>query len=336
MSTLMKPLSKSRRIFLFTASFLPPVCFKFWVASGPAPAEMTMAALLMTTCCAAIIGIAYRWDKPSYFDWAIAGYFAVVSLALMLWPTGAMAALSGYSITGIYLCLFAAAFVPPLLGMEPFTYYYAKRRTPEDAWGDPVFIRINRIMTLVWSAVFALCLVSSLYPSFWTGVLIPWALVIGFGLPFTRRFPDYYLKRLGLPSLSEQKNMARGPAASGLQIPLPGVLPESAWQAISRMPDTFCPDAAGDLDAVLGLIVSGAENFEAYLHIHHGRCEIGRSPSRKPDLFIRTPAGVWLAIARRERDGREAFMTQAYTAEGNLGLLLQMNRLFGGPRSPAR
>lgn len=72
------------------------------------------------------------------------------------------------------------------------------------------------------------------------------------------------------------------------------------------------------------------------LHIHHGKCDIGKAPLRKPDLIIRTPAEVWLAIARREREGREAFMTQAYTAEGNLGLLFQISRLFGGSGSSTR
>jgi FMN-dependent NADH-azoreductase len=74
-------------------------------------------------------------------------------------------------------------------------------------WDNPVFIRINRIMTYTWSAVFGICIVLSLYPSVFTRALIPIGLILGFGVPFNLRFPDYYLKKLGLPSLAVQRRM---------------------------------------------------------------------------------------------------------------------------------
>jgi len=36
-------------------------------------------------------------------------------------------------------------------------------------------------------------------------VVIPHILIIGFGFPFNAFFPDFYLKRLGLPSRAEQR-----------------------------------------------------------------------------------------------------------------------------------
>ena len=69
------------------------------------------------------------------------------------------------------------------------------------------------------------------------------------------------------------------------------------------MPDFFNPETAGTLDAVIGFTVSGAENFEAYLVIQDGTCRLEKSPSRKPDLMIRTPgrslAGHYPRRARR-------------------------------------
>jgi putative sterol carrier protein len=276
------------------------------------------------------LGIARRWDKPSYFDWVIAAYFAVVFLALVTWPKTAGSFLSSYSGTGIYACLFTAAFFPPLLGLDPFTYHYAKKSTPRDYWENPIFIQVNRVMTYVWSGIFGVCLLLTLYPSVITKAFLPLGLILGFGLPFNLRFPDYFLKRKGLPSLAEQKLLAAEGSTGVHQDPLSIPLPESAWEAVSRMPDFFNREAAGPLDAVIGFMVSGAERFEAYLIVQDGTCRLEMSPSRKPDLLIRSPAEVWLAITRRELDGQQAFFQKAYQAEGDLGLLIRMKILFSG------
>ena len=45
--------------------------------------------------------------------------------------------LSEYAVTGIYVCMFAAAFVPPILGLDPFTYHYAKKYAPQAVWETP-------------------------------------------------------------------------------------------------------------------------------------------------------------------------------------------------------
>jgi putative sterol carrier protein len=76
--------------------------------------------------------------------------------------------------------------------------------------------------------------------------------------------------------------------------------------------------------------VSGSENFEAYLIIQAGTCRLENNSPRQPDLIIRTTAEVWLAIARRELDGQQAFFQKAYQAEGELGLLIRMKILFSG------
>jgi multimeric flavodoxin WrbA/putative sterol carrier protein len=326
----MKQLSKPRQLLLYAGPFPALAFFKIWASSTPGPGSLAVAALFMLAFCVIMISVAYRWDKPSYFDWTVSAYFALISLSLIAWPEPANRLLSQYSVTGIYVCLFAAAFFPPLLGMDPFTYHYAKKYTPEAAWNNPIFVRINRIMTYTWSGIFALSVVLSLYPSVITRAFIPLGIILGFGLPFNLRFPDFYLRKLGLPTLKQQKEMAleetpsKGPA--GVSEHLPG----SAWEAVSRMPDVFSPEAAGDLKAVIGFVVSGSETFEAYLNIRDGACILEKRFSGEPDLVIRTPSEVWLAIARKEMSGQEAFLRRAYTAEGNLGLLIKMKDLFAG------
>jgi multimeric flavodoxin WrbA/putative sterol carrier protein len=62
-------------------------------------------------------------------------------------------------------------------------------------------------MTFAWAGLFATCVVLSLYPSVITRALIPIALILGVGVPFNLRFPDYYLRRLGLPGLAKMRKI---------------------------------------------------------------------------------------------------------------------------------
>ena len=316
-------------ILLAIAPFPALVFFKFWAAPGRDPGTLLAVACAMLAYCLLVIGLAYRWDKPSYFDWAVGVYFLFASVSLAIWPGAAGRVFARYSVTGIFLCLFVAAFFPPLVRMDPFTYHYAKKYTPKDVWGNPIFFTINRIMTFVWAGIFAVCVALSLYPSVFTRAVFPVLLIVGFGLPFNLRFPDYYLKRLGLPSLADQRRMALKKEDSEDEVP-PEKLPKSAWEAISAMPGVFNGEAAGDLSAVIQFQVSGSEVFTTNLCIEDGHCFLDKELTRTPDLVIETPADVWLAISRKELDGQQAFAQQAFKAEGNLGLLISMSRLFSG------
>jgi putative sterol carrier protein len=332
----MKKISTARQVFLYVAPFPALAFFKIWASLGVTISSLTLGSLVLFCYCCAIIALALRWDKPTYFDWVVGGYFALVSSGLLILPGTFGPFLIDYAVTGIYACLFAAAFFPPLFGYEPFTYHYAKKGTPREFWDNPLFLRINRIITLAWSAIFAVAIASSLYPSVVTRALIPLGLILGVGLPISLRFPDYYLKKQGLPSRAELRKIDREAKATQSLAVASVSLPTSAWETISRMPDFFNPEAAGDLNAVIGFVVFGSENFEAYLSIQKGICSLENQPSHTPDLVIRTPAGVWLAIARRELDGQQAFFQKAYQAEGDLGLLLRMKQIFRGPSSSTK
>lgn len=323
----MNQYSRAKQWFYNAAPFPALVFFKVWMASARPTESLLIAAFLVLAYSIAVIATAYRWDKPTYLDWAVLIYFALIAGALLFRPEVTARILERFTIAGIYACFFAAACFPLLAGKTPFTCQYAKRSSPPEIWDNPIFMSVNRIMTWVWSAIFGINFLVSLYPSVITRAVIPIVLIFGFGLPFNLRFPDVYLKRLGFPSRAE---LFAGVLEQGNQKSAPPdtPLPHSAWQAVSRMPNAFNRSIAGDLSAVIGFIVSGSENFEAYLHIHQGACTLEHRPLRKPDLLIRTPATVWLGISRKERDGQAAFNARAFTAEGNLGLLLRLNALF--------
>lgn len=326
----MKPISRYKRYFLYAAPFPALVFFKIWASPDRDPESLLFVSGILFAYCLMIIFIARRWHKPGYFEWVTAAYFGFALILLLVWPDSAGKIFARFAVTGIFICLFSAAFFPPVMGMEPFTMHYAKRYTPEAYWKNPVFITINRIMTHVWSGIFILCIIISLYPSVITRAVIPISLILGLGLPFNLRFPDSYLKRMGLPSLAEQRKMAQSHSGSKPFVNAIPEMPESAWQAVSGMARRFNPEAAGDLNAMIGFIVTGSETFEAYLNVQNGACLLETLPSRAPDLTVRTPADVWLGIARGEIDGETAFSRQEYTAEGNLGLLLSMQHIFSG------
>jgi len=161
-----------------------------------------------------------------------------------------------------------------------------------------------------------------------TRAVIPLGLIVGFGVPFNRRYPDYYLKKLGLPGLEEQRAIADDLNVQQKAHKQPRDDINTAWEAVTSMTKGFDAEAAGNMDAVIQFMVTGNETFETYLEIQNGECRLTEQPSRNPDLIIRTPSDVWLAIARGERDGAEAFAEKAYTTEGDLSLLLKLDYLF--------
>ena len=123
-------MSKGRQIFLYVAPFPALAAFKIWAANVRQPGDLLIASCVLVVYCCGILFLAARWHKPSYFDWAVAIYFGLVTLFLAVWPSGFGNLITSYAVTGIYLCLFSAAFFPLLLGMDPFTYHYAKQYTP--------------------------------------------------------------------------------------------------------------------------------------------------------------------------------------------------------------
>ena len=52
--------------------------------------------------------------------------------------------------------------------------------------------------------------------------------------------------------------------------------------------------------------------------------------AENPDVVIKTPAKVWLDIARGEISGRWAFMTRKYKVKGDITLLMKLRSLFDG------
>lgn len=104
--------------------------------------------------------------------------------------------------------------------------------------------------------------------------------------------------------------------------------PTNARELLKMMPGALNPATAAGLNAVYQFEVSGSENFTAHLVIADGKATFHEGPSDKPNLIIRTPAEVWLAISRGELDGTQAYLSGQFRIKGELGLLIKLKTLF--------
>jgi multimeric flavodoxin WrbA/putative sterol carrier protein len=104
---------------------------------------------------------------------------------------------------------------------------------------------------------------------------------------------------------------------------------KTCLELIKMMPLGFKKGAAQGLAAVYQFEITGQEEFSAYLKIAGDQCTFHEGRYGKPDVVIRSPADVWLAISRGEMNGQTAFMSGKYKMEGNVGLVMKLKGLFG-------
>ena len=150
-----------------------------------------------------------RRGQASMVEWGMTAFVALSGLGFALWPAGLGRAIAAAPVAILYAVLFGLVALPPLFGAPFFTEHFAKKTTPQTVWQTEVFKMINRNMTLVWSGLFAGCSASAFMalcfsapagpvPSVVFMALIPMALLLGIGLPFTKKYPGYYQRKLGI------------------------------------------------------------------------------------------------------------------------------------------
>jgi putative sterol carrier protein len=307
-------------IILFITSFIPVAVFKIIARFGDADLARAKAATVTGLVLALIqFMLAKKYIKhTSYLERAFLGYLAAGAAWVYLTPDNISYVFVDYSIAILYFVLFLTTLVPQLLGYNPFTYAFAKQWHPEAVWNTPQFKTINLRITYVFSGIFFIAFLSS-----WIGqgkplfsIVIPFVLIIGIGLPFSRRYPVYYVK----------KNYASEP------VDLSG-FPQTARELITRMPAGFNTDAAGDLTADIQFRIFGEEEFNMVISIANGKCTARAGEASSPALSIIAPADIWMKMARGEINKAKALMDGLYKAEGDINLLIRMGQLF---RIPAK
>ncbi len=142
-------------------------------------------------------------DRASVIEKAMFGYIVLSALGFWFWPDGLGRFLGSFRAASLYAVVFVAVAVPPLVGREPFTERFARRKTPPEVWQTGIFKRINHHMTWAWTAIFAVCGLVALAPDIIPGldtrlagilfrIVLPMAFLLGVGLPLNKYYPDYY------------------------------------------------------------------------------------------------------------------------------------------------
>ncbi len=301
---------------LFVTSFFPVAAFKIIARVGQATWGQAKAAVLIGLFLAVIqYGTARKILRyNTYLEKTFLGFLLAGTVWVYFLPADLAHVFVDNSVALLYLTLFMMSFLPQQFGFDPFTYAVARQWYPESVWGSPDFRLLNFRITYVWSAIFLASFLSS-----WLGqgkpfysIVIPFALCIGIGVVFSRKYPGIYLK----------KKYQVSPQATA-------AVPDSAIKLIEGMCDGFDPEMAGDLEADIQFLISGQDGGNWVISISHGQCQCREEETQTPTLTIKSSAEVWVKIARGEIDRPKALMEGLYQVSGDLMLLSRLPRLFG-------
>jgi multimeric flavodoxin WrbA/putative sterol carrier protein len=147
-------------------------------------------------------------------------------------------------------------------------------------------------------------------------IIFPLIIVLGIGLPVVKIYPKHYLKKKFIAKSID-----------------PALFPDTAKELIMRMPMGLDPIACRGIRAEIQFDLSGQGGVEGVLSISEGKCTFREGESFSPTLTIRSPADIWLKIARQEINPARALTDGLYEVEGDMNLLMKMGDLF---RTPTR
>jgi putative sterol carrier protein len=304
---------------LFVTSFIPVATFKIIARLGDATWAQAKIAVLAGFILAAIQYASARkiLKYNTYLEKAFLGFLLAGTIWVYTLPADVAHIFVDHSVALLYLTLFLMTLLPQIFGYEPFTYAVAKQWYPESVWRTPDFRLLNYRITYVWSGVFFGSFLSSYLghgkPPY--SILIPFALCIGIGVVFSKKYPNYYLGR---------KYRVSPEAAAAI--------PNTAKELIEGMPAAFDPQAAGDLQTEIQFDISGEGGGKWVISIARGHCDVRGGEGVAPALTIESPGDVWVKIARGEINRPKALMQGFYRVTGDMNLLARMPQIFGARR----
>lgn len=248
----------------------------------------------------------------TYFAIAISMITLLGILSVFAYPQLGLLFLNN-AIAALYVALFCAAFFPPLLGIDHFTYEFSKKDFPEVVHGMPQFKSINLLLSYIWALLFAFAFVLSLITYTSDYVLqqilqntIPIALMLLIGLPLTIKLPGIFMSK-GSPV----KNNFR-----------------TVKEMFEVMPFGLNTKKSEGMDVVIQFKLNGEEKVEGYPTISNNECTYNDGQYEKPSTTIISDSKLWLDISNGDVSGDEAYINKRYIVEGDAGVLFKLNDLF--------
>jgi len=105
--------------------------------------------------------------------------------------------------------------------------------------------------------------------------------------------------------------------------------PDSIETYMLLLPMGFNPEDAGDTRTTMQFEFSGSVEGACHFIISDGTIEAREGKAENPDLVVTAPFDLWMDVITGKEDGGAMLMAEEYQAEGDLELLLNMNKFFG-------
>lgn len=165
----------------------------FFTLSGHTQQQMDIAISV-----AAITSIAFEFKglkKGFVLSWGTLLFFIFMFITVVIGKNQYISQYSWIFSNGALAIIAWAS----ILIRKPFTIQYAKERVPRDKWNQPLFIKINYVLTAVWGLIFlmniGLHVLSLYYPSFNRFYGFVSYMPSIFGILFTLWFPNWYKEK---------------------------------------------------------------------------------------------------------------------------------------------
>jgi len=104
--------------------------------------------------------------------------------------------------------------------------------------------------------------------------------------------------------------------------------PTTASAAVEGLPQLFVAAAAAGVEAVVLFDLSGREPGQWTLVIKDDTCRVMPGRTIEPTVTMTMDSDLWLAIARGEKSGRDAFMNGEYQVSGDLAFMMRFGKIF--------
>jgi putative sterol carrier protein len=104
--------------------------------------------------------------------------------------------------------------------------------------------------------------------------------------------------------------------------------PTTASAAVQGLPQVFDPAAADGVEAIVLFDLSGREPGQWTVTIRDKSCRVASGRTMEPTVTLHMDSDVWLAIARGEKSGRDAFMNGEYTVDGDVMFMMRFGKIF--------
>jgi putative NADPH-quinone reductase/putative sterol carrier protein len=271
------------------------------------PYILVISAIVLLNLIVAIIT-----KVKSYFVYGVSGIVIIGAISVFYWPSIGQIYLE-HTIAGLYLGLFLVALFPPLFKLDPFVYEFSKKNYPEVITNTDQFRKINNIINYIWAVLFGIAIILALLKYSEDGPIqvimssiVPIILLVAVGLPVN----------IKLPSILMQTTQAE---------PLHF---KSIKELFEAMPYGLNKNLAEGIDTIIQFHLTGDEPTDGYLTIKDRTCTYAEGIHPSPKTTLKSDSKLWLAISNNEVAGDQAFINKAYSADGDMSILLKLSALF--------